>query len=546
VRRTVLLLLIIQGVVLAQPFIFNRGIANSASSLPFGIPAGTIAQGSIFSIYGRSLGPATGVQPSAFPLQAALSGVSVSVTDGITSLNANPVYVSASQVNAIMPSNTPIGTVSVRVTVNGSTSNSVPVRIGSASLGLFTALGTGAGPGIIFNYVTAANQPLNSATTPAKPGQVVTMWGTGLGPVPADNVAPTAGNLPVGIEVFVGGKLAPTSYHGRSPCCAGDDQIVFQVPLDAPAGCWVPVDVRLAGTAVSNTVTMAVTSDGSSCVTSASSPAKAFIQGGKVGLLAPMRADINQSAPNSPLDLRTDLLVARFGQEKGGPLAFNPLVSLPPAGTCTAYSGQGDWFISANLPNLAPSVKALDAGGGTVTAGGKSGTYVAAYSPLLLGYLGSSNPANTQTGDTTLLAPGSVKIQIAGGADVPSFNAAATMLSPLTWTNQSQVSTVNRADDLQLTWTGGSGQTIAAIGGNVDVITNSSGIFVCVASPGATSITVPAPVLANVPEGRGSPQYSKGAVFLVGAGASGTFNASGLDQGFLVPMYLTGKAVAFQ
>jgi len=315
--------------------------------------------------------------------------------------------------------------------------------------------------------------------------------------VTADNVAPTAGNLPISIEVFVGGTSATASYHGRSPCCAGDDQIVFQVPANAPTGCWVPVNVRLAGTAVSNTVTMAVTSDGSSCVTSASNPAKAFIQGGKVGLLAPMRVDINQSAPSSPRDLRTDFLAARFGQEKGGPMAFNPLVSLPPAGTCTAYAGPGDWFISANLPNLAPSVKALDAGGGTVTAGGKAGTYIAAYSPLLLGYLGSSNPTNT-AGDATLLGPGRVKIQIAGGADVPSFNAAATMIAPLTWTNQSQISTVNRADDLQLTWTGGSGQTIAAVAGNVEAITNSSGIFVRVASPGATSITVPALMLANV------------------------------------------------
>jgi hypothetical protein len=32
----------------------------------------------------------------------------------------------------------------------------------------------------------------------------------------------------------------------------------------------------------------------------------------------------------------------------------------------------------------------------------------------------------------------------------------------------------------------------------------------------------------------------------VGAGASGAFSASGLDQGFLVPIYLTGEAVAFQ
>lgn len=545
VRRLVLLFAAVSALSNAQPFIYTRGISNAASSLPFGIPGGTIAQGSIFSIYGRNLGPGTGVLQGSFPLNNTLSGVSVTVTDGITHLNAIPVYVSASQVNAIMPSAAPLGTVSVRVMVNRTTSNSVPARVGTNSLGLFTVLGTGAGPGIIFNYVSSNRQPLNSLQTPAKPGQVVTMWGTGLGPVPADNVAPTAGNLPVSVQVFVGGKPATATYSGRSPCCAGDDQIVFQVPANSPTGCWVPVNVQLAGTAVSNTVTMAITSDGSACIPSGG-PIQGFVQGGNIGLLAPLRADLNQSAPNSVLDLHTDFLVARFGQEKGGQFAFNPLVSLPPPGTCTAYAGAGNWFNTANLPNLAPSIKPLDAGGGTVAAGAKSATYKFTFSPLTLGYLGSSNPANPTAGDTTLLAPGGLSIQIAGGTDVPSFKAASTMIAPLSWTNQAQISTVNRANDLMLTFTGGAGETIAAIGGNVDVITNASGIFVCLASSGSTSITVPAAILANVPQGRGNPHYSQGAIFLVAAGGTGTFNATGLDQGFVTPLYLTGKAVAFQ
>lgn len=537
--------LLAQMVCCAQPFIYTRGVSNSASSLPYAIPGGSIAQGSIFSVYGRNLGPATGVQPASFPLNATLSGVAVTVTYGSTHLNAYPVYVSSNQVNAIMPSNAPLGAVSVRVVVNGTTSNSVPALVAVNSLGLFTVLGAGAGPGIIFNYVSSKNQPLNSLQTPAQPGQVVTMWGTGLGPVSADNVAPTAANLPVNVQVFVGGKAAATSYSGRSPCCAGDDQIVFQVPTNAPTGCWVPVNVQLAGTTVSNTVTMAISSNGSSCVPSGG-PVKAFIQGGNIGLLAPLRADINQSAPNSPLDLRTDFLLARFGQEKGGQFAFNPLVSLPPPGTCTAYAGTGNWFNTANLPNLAPAVRALDAGGGTVTAGAKSAKYGFTYSPLTLGYLGSSNPANPQAGDTTLLSPGSLNINISGGADVSSFKATSTMISALNWSNQANISTVDRSKDLLLTWTGGSGETVTAVGGNVDVITNSSGIFVCVAAPGSTSITVPAAILANVPPGRGDPHYSLGAIFLVAAGGTSTFSSSGLSDGFVVPIYLTEKAVVFQ
>jgi len=184
-RRLLLSLALGQAICGAQPFIYLHAVSNAASSLPFGIPAGTIAQGSIFSIYGRNIGPATGVQASSFPLSNTLGNVSVTVTDGITMLNAIPIYVSASQVNAIMPSNAPTGTVSVRVAVNNARSNSVPVRVGTNSLGLFTVRGTGAGPGVIFNFVSQANQPLNSLQTPAKPGQIVTLWGTGLGPLQA-------------------------------------------------------------------------------------------------------------------------------------------------------------------------------------------------------------------------------------------------------------------------------------------------------------------------------------------------------------------------
>ena len=539
------------GIVLAQalsfgqPFIFTRGVKNAASSLPFGVPAGTIAQGSIFSIYGRNLGPASGASASSFPLQNSLSGVSVTITDGVTTLNAIPLYVSASQVNAIMPSNAPTGTVSVRVLVNGSKSNSAPARVGVNSLGLFTAKGSGAGPGIIFNYVSQSNQPLNTLQAPAKPGQVVTLWGTGLGPVAVDNVAPTAGNLPVTVDIFVGGKSTPKMYAGRSPCCSGDDQIVFQVPKDAPTGCWVPVYVKVADAVVSNTVTMAITTDGSACTGKASAVAKSFAQGGKLGLLAPLRVDLNQAAPNSPVDLRSDFLVARLGQEKGGNLAFNPLISLPPAGTCTAYSGLGDWFTSANLPNIAPDVKVLAAGAGTISVGGKSASYGAVFSPMTLGALGANDTASSTAKDTTLLAPGSFTVQLAGGGDVPSFKQSFTMISPLTWTNQSQVDTITRSSPLTVSWSGGSGLSVAVVGGSVDLPTDSSSIFVCTAAAGASSLTVPVEMLANLPPGRGSAE-SRGVIFVVGAGSVGAFSASGLNQGFLVPVYASGKAVQIQ
>src|SRR5579859_1875805 len=99
----------------AQPLIFHRGIVNAASFMQAGLPSGSIARGSLFSIFGARLGPASG-PPAAFPLSTTLGGVSIQVTQGSTTVAAIPIFVGAGQVNAIMPSNAPLGKVSVYVT----------------------------------------------------------------------------------------------------------------------------------------------------------------------------------------------------------------------------------------------------------------------------------------------------------------------------------------------------------------------------------------------------------------------------------------------
>jgi uncharacterized protein (TIGR03437 family) len=87
----------------AQEHIAKRGVVNAASSAPEGLPGGAVARGSTFSIYGRRLGPAS--SPTlAFPLGTTLGGVSITVPQGSTTVNAIPVFVSAGQINAIMPS----------------------------------------------------------------------------------------------------------------------------------------------------------------------------------------------------------------------------------------------------------------------------------------------------------------------------------------------------------------------------------------------------------------------------------------------------------
>jgi uncharacterized protein (TIGR03437 family) len=102
------------------------------------------------------------------------------------------------------------------------------VTVVASSLGIFAINSGGFGPGVVQNFTPEA-LPVNSAVATARPGQAVIAWGTGLGPgLNPDNVAPQPGDLPVNVEIWAGSKQVTVKrYSGRSPCCAGVDQIVF-------------------------------------------------------------------------------------------------------------------------------------------------------------------------------------------------------------------------------------------------------------------------------------------------------------------------------
>src|SRR4051812_44507652 len=121
------------------PAIYPRGVVNAASYMAPGLPAGGIARGSVFTLFGRRLGPATAAQVSSFPLDTKLGGVAITITQGATVLNAIPIFVNAGQINAIMPSNAPLGMVSIRVINNNVPSNPSPVRVVASNFGIFTA-----------------------------------------------------------------------------------------------------------------------------------------------------------------------------------------------------------------------------------------------------------------------------------------------------------------------------------------------------------------------------------------------------------------------
>ncbi len=117
-------LLIVTATANAQPVVAAGGIVNAATYAHAGLPNAGIAQGSLFTIFGSGLGPAA--SPTlAFPLVTTLGGVSISVLQGSTTVAAIPVYVGPGQINAIMPSSTPLGADNLTVTYQGQTSAAV-------------------------------------------------------------------------------------------------------------------------------------------------------------------------------------------------------------------------------------------------------------------------------------------------------------------------------------------------------------------------------------------------------------------------------------
>ena len=537
------------GAVLGQPFIAYRGVVNAASSFPEGLPGGAIARGSTFTIYGRRLGPAAS-PPLAFPLATTLGGVSITVTQGTTTLNAIPVFVSAGQINAILPSNTPLGLVTLRVIFNNVRSNPAPIRIVNSSFGIFAANRAGTGPGILQNYEAPGVEPINALNASARRGQVITLWGTGLGPVQADNVAPPPVSLPTPTEVFVGGVAAAIHYNGRSPCCAGIDQIVFTIPNNAPLGCWVPVYVKTDRTAVSNFVTMAITDSGTACSEPSNPIASTLIRGGRSASVLAARFNLRaDTGVAQPTDASTDYVGGFFAEEPTDGFNFNPLISLPPAGTCASYGIIGNLTRTVSIPFMLPRGRALSSG--TVTFTNSRGAARTAAATQRFGFgvthLGSTLQLFPQLANlffdttTTISAP--------GGPDIGAFSAQVTIPQGLTWTNRDQLNNITRSQGFTVNWSGAApNHGVFVAGGVVDVPSNASNIFICRAAPGVNSFTVPPDILANIAPARTRATDSIGAIYFGQWPLTSpvTFTASGIESGAALGAQILVKTVVFR
>jgi uncharacterized protein (TIGR03437 family) len=205
-------------------FLNPQGVVNAASFAPAG---DSIAPGEFVTLFGSNLAPATHTALPPYP--SSLGGVSVSI-GGV----AAPLYlVSPGQINALVPYAT-AGPSATIVVNNGANSNPVQVPVVLTAPGVFSTGGNGIGPGAIqhadFTLVTAAK--------PAKPGETVIVYLSGLGAVnpPVSDGTAGGGNPPskVGaqVDVLIGGLPAKVAFAGLAPGFPGLYQLNVVVPAD--------------------------------------------------------------------------------------------------------------------------------------------------------------------------------------------------------------------------------------------------------------------------------------------------------------------------
>ena len=474
-----------------------RAVVNAASS-----DSTAIARGSFMSIYGQNFGAQAG-PPSALPLPTTLGNTQVTVksNSGVTTYKAFLHFVSPGQINAILPSAVPAGPATMTVTVGAATSAPAPLQVAENSFGIFTLGSLPAGMAIAQNFESATSLPLNLYTSPARQGQTLILWGTGLGAYTAgsDDGPPQAGNIVTNAKVLVAGIEIAPFYAGRAPGIPGVDQINFTLPEGVPDGCSLYLQVQIGDALQRSSATIAKSSDAPVCQHDygLSADQLSALQSGATMKAAVARLHRSHGilgfSNGQPVGFTHEEIEVHFRKfaANGSPISNQtfPFALSQATGSCSVVKLDPSKLDYTDNIDLSSNSSPLD-GGSTLTLSGPS----------------TNMTLNGLDGNTTLfdgsdvpglpsmqsfLTDGDWTLSGQGGRDIGAFSA------PFTLKNQFKVATlptaITRGQPMNLSWSGGGSSDsdtvrIIAFGarnsGTVPVV-------LCTAAAKSGSFTVP-------------------------------------------------------
>jgi uncharacterized protein (TIGR03437 family) len=482
-----------------------------------------ISPSSIFTIFGVNLaapstGAAAGLQSSATGIPTTWNGATVTVSAGGKNFTPGLYYALPTQIAAVMPAATPVGSATVTVSYNG-TSNAFAIQVVSNALGLDSYYGTGSGlitatpatgpnAAVAFNYINSA-----------APGQTVVFWGSGSGANPQDSDT-TFTNSPHSVnqsntQFWIGNVQATVEYAGSSGY-PGLNQYNVVIPSNAPTGCWISVAAVVNGV-TSNFGSLPIGQGGGPCVDSLygingnqieSQSTQTNVSSGSIFLVqstTPGTTAGTTKVSSAASAIFEQVTGSYYGSGSGS-------VSIP--GCTSTETGTGGATVTQT---------GLDAG--TITVTNPAGTQITltaegSESSLLAGFYGA------QLSSTFIPSSGGTfTFNGSGGANVGPFTASLTFPTPpLTWTNQGVAATVTRSSGLTVNWTGGTSGTYVSISGNSSSTAGVSGMYTCIAPVSAQTFTVPGYVLGTLPAGTGTTTVTNSTNFV-------TFSATGISGG---------------
>ena len=220
-------------------------IQNNSSRIPTGYPNYGIAPSSLFVVLGTGLAdPSELVLQSTAPpgLPLTLHGASITVVVGGVTTHPALYYASPTQISAVLPAATPVGTGTLTVTYNGAVVRRQAPWWSPAQLGsCFSQLGvnnSNANVGVAQD-LSGAILTFSNSGAPGADDHAMD-YRQGADPDDSDTTytsTPHRVNTP--LQVYVGGVLATTGYQG-SAGYPGVDIINLTIPLTVPSGCYVP------------------------------------------------------------------------------------------------------------------------------------------------------------------------------------------------------------------------------------------------------------------------------------------------------------------
>ena len=347
---------------------------------------------------------------------------------------------------AALPEDLPLGPATVTARFGGEISIEEPIEVVASEMRLFT-LDSTFGPAVAQNVAADGAFEPNGLTTPARPGEYVTLWGSGLGHTAQQEV-----------EVLLAGQPVRVEYAGAAPGAQGLDQINVFLPAEVglTAGCYVPITI-VVGERQSPFTTLTMAEDLGPCEHPLGLSAEQMAQldaGGvvPVGSVAVYHTigPVPEPARFGEILQREQALASFYEMDASGVAQRSRSLEERPPDACRVETLGG-------IGGIISITGYLNAGPNLTLSGPDERTLSLETHELASNFYEASLEPSPSTTDPEELPPpffagGLWDLALPGGEDIAPFSLAIPLSPPLELLNPGNLLTVDRTADLRVAW----------------------------------------------------------------------------------------------